>query len=867
MEQNMEKRVCAGLLAHVDAGKTTLSESMLLSAGVIRKRGRVDHGDSFLDYDVQERDRGITIFSKQIILNWKDTEFTFIDTPGHVDFSAEMERTLAVLDHAVVLISGIDGVQPHTETIWKLLSLYHIPAFIFVNKMDISHHAQAELMAELNQRLDEHCVDFMQEQPQRDEAVALCDDAALNEYMETAQISAASLRRLVRERKLFPCVFGSALKMEQVDKLLDVMAACTEAKRYPQEFGARVYKVSQDENGTRLTHLRVTGGTLKVRAKLYQEEKADQLRRYCGGRYTLVNEVQAGEVCAVKGIRSLVPGEGLGFERQKRQSVLNSSMSYRIVLPEGCDTARMWRNLQELAQEDPQLHVSYQSQNHELRVRLMGEIQTEVLKQLIAERYHVDVSFAEGSVVYKETLTEPVEGVGHYEPLRHYAEVHVLLEPLPAGSGLQFASVCREDDLALNWQRLILTHMQEQEHPGVLTGSPITDLRITLLSGRAHLKHTEGGDFRQATYRAIRQGLRKGKSVLLEPVDEFRMELPAEAMSRAIYDIEKMGGTFTIRYSDDQRCVLSGTAPTAGMNAYASGLAAFTRGRGRLQRTMKGYLPCHDADAVIKRIGYDCDRDLDHPCGSVFCAHGAGYHVPWDEVEEHMHLPLSFTVRNEQPAAKPTLQRPREGTQEDEQLMEIFSRTYGPIKRRISDRESYERRERQREQVHVDLQQRPACLLVDGYNIIHDWEELRDLAQDNLDAARQRLIQILSNYQGYRQCTLIIVFDAYKVEDNNGSMQKQDNVYVVYTKTAQTADSYIESATHRLAKEFQVTVATSDGLEQLIAIGQGASRMSARQLKLEVEHLAQVSFRAYEERQKKGGNRPLEALRDALKDA
>lgn len=857
------KKSCAGLLAHVDAGKTTLSESMLLSAGVIRKGGRVDHGDSFLDYDAQERSRGITIFSKQAILTWKGTEFTFIDTPGHVDFSAEMERTLSVLDYAVVLISGTDGVQPHTETIWKLLELYHIPAFIFVNKMDISHLTQAQLEEELCRRLDERCVSFMQDGAARDEAAALCDDAALNEYMEHGSLGDETLRRLVRERKLFPCVFGSALKMEQVDRLLDVMDQCTEAKTYPEEFGARVYKVSQDEHGSRLTHLKVTGGTLKVRTKLYQEEKADQLRRYCGGKYTLVNEVHAGEVCAVKGIRSLVPGEGLGYERQRRQGVLTSSMSYRVVLPEGGDAAVMWRHLQELAQEDPQLHVSYQPQNQELRVRLMGEIQTEVLKQIIAERYHVQVGFEEGSVVYKETLLEPVEGIGHYEPLRHYAEVHVLLEPLPPGSGLQFASACREDDLALNWQRLILTHMQEQEHPGVLTGSAITDLRITLLSGRAHLKHTEGGDFRQATYRAIRHGLRKGKSILLEPYDEFRMELPPEMMSRAIYDIEQMGGTFVIQHNDAQCCVLSGSAPSVGLNAYASKLAAFTRGRGRLQRAMKGYAPCHDAEEVISRIGYDCERDLEHPCGSVFCAHGAGFYVPWDEVEEHMHLPLSFVQPQEQRPQETVKKTPvrREGS-EDEELMAIFARTYGPQKRRISDRESYARHEQQREQIRVDLKQLPACLLVDGYNVIHDWEELRALAQDNLDAARHRLIQILSNYQGYRQCTLIIVFDAYKVKDNQGSMQKQDNIYVVYTKTAQTADSYIESATHRLAKEFRVTVATSDGMEQLIAIGQGASRMSARQLKLEVEHMAETGFRAYAQRQKKGGSRPLQQLRE-----
>lgn len=735
------KKSCAGLLAHVDAGKTTLSESMLLSAGVIRKGGRVDHGDSFLDYDAQERSRGITIFSKQAILTWKGTEFTFIDTPGHVDFSAEMERTLSVLDYAVVLISGTDGVQPHTETIWKLLELYHIPAFIFVNKMDISHLTQAQLEEELCRRLDERCVSFMQDGAARDEAAALCDDAALNEYMEHGSLGDETLRRLVRERKLFPCVFGSALKMEQVDRLLDVMDQCTEAKTYPEEFGARVYKVSQDEHGSRLTHLKVTGGTLKVRTKLYQEEKADQLRRYCGGKYTLVNEVHAGEVCAVKGIRSLVPGEGLGYERQRRQGVLTSSMSYRVVLPEGGDAAVMWRHLQELAQEDPQLHVSYQPQNQELRVRLMGEIQTEVLKQIIAERYHVQVGFEEGSVVYKETLLEPVEGIGHYEPLRHYAEVHVLLEPLPPGSGLQFASACREDDLALNWQRLILTHMQEQEHPGVLTGSAITDLRITLLSGRAHLKHTEGGDFRQATYRAVRQGLMQAESVLLEPWYSFVLEVPAEQIGRAISDVRAMNGEIDSPEDAGGMMRLEGAAPVAGMNEYMQELLAYTHGRGRLSLTPGGYRPCREQQKIVDAIGYEPERDTDNPADSVFCSHGAGVNIPWDQVKDYMHLEscLKPPVEETAPIAAP---RYRSLSIDDRELEAIMEREFGKIKR-----PQYSARQVNAAASEPVFEKKPEFIIVDGYNLIFAWDELKKLTADRLDLARGRAALLVGRVQ------------------------------------------------------------------------------------------------------------------------
>ena len=861
------KKSCAGLLAHVDAGKTTLSESMLLSAGVIRKGGRVDHGDSFLDYDAQERSRGITIFSKQAILTWKGTEFTFIDTPGHVDFSAEMERTLSVLDYAVVLISGTDGVQPHTETIWKLLELYHIPAFIFVNKMDISHLTQAQLEEELCRRLDEHCVSFMQDGAARDEAAALCDDAALNEYMEHGSLGDETLRRLVRERKLFPCVFGSALKMEQVDRLLDVMDQCTEAKTYPEEFGARVYKVSQDEHGSRLTHLKVTGGTLKVRTKLYQEEKADQLRRYCGGKYTLVNEVHAGEVCAVKGIRSLVPGEGLGYERQRKQGVLTSSMSYRVVLPEGGDAAVMWRHLQELAQEDPQLHVSYQPQNQELRVRLMGEIQTEVLKQIIAERYHVQVGFEEGSVVYKETLLEPVEGIGHYEPLRHYAEVHLLLEPGEQGSGLRFATACSEDVLERNWQRLILTHLEEKEHRGVLAGFPITDMRITLLSGRAHVKHTEGGDFRQATYRAVRQGLMRAKSVLLEPWYEFQLEIPQQYVGRALSDLQRMSAEFAAPTVQNETALLTGTAPVASMHSYPLEVAAYTRGTGRLSCVLMGYKPCHNADEVIASMQYDPERDLENPPDSVFCSHGAGFTVKWDQVEQYMHL-AGWSPERPAEEAEPVRavrSAPPQAPIDDKELMEIFERTYGKITRR--EFQSVKKPENPRSLDKREIQSRKEqkeYLLVDGYNVIFAWKELQQLAKESLDAARTRLMDLLSNYQGFRQCVCILVFDAYKVPRAKEDVVRYHNIYVVYTKEAQTADSYIERAVYEISKEHRVRVVTSDAAEQMIVLGHGALRVAAGEFH---DEAAEVQEQIREQLRQQNKKQKNPAMRQALEEA
>lgn len=855
------KQICLGLLAHVDAGKTTLSESLLYHCGAIRHCGRVDHGDSALDYDQQERSRGITIYAKPAYIQHQTNGYTLLDTPGHVDFSAEMERTLAVLDYALLLISALDGVQAHTQTIWRLLKRYEIPTLIFVNKMDIAHRDAQDLLEELTAKLDAHCVRFYPHNPARDEEAALCDEQSLDAFLSQGMLRDEQMADLIAKRQLFPVFFGSALRMTGVDALMSALDRYTRMPAYPPDFGARIFKISSDEQGNRLTHLKITGGTLKVKSRLYQEEKADQLRRYCGKSYTLLPEARAGMVVSVKGIRSLYPGEGLGFESNFGKQMLTSYMSYRLRPVSGGDLTQLHGALRTLAQEDPSLHVRLDSANEALSVRLMGEIQSEVLKEQLRTRFHMETDIDEGDIVYKETLAQCVEGVGHYEPLRHYAEVHVLLEPLPAGSGIQAASVCPQEVLAPSWQRMILAQIQESEHIGVLGGFALSDLRITLLSGKAHLKHTEGGDFREALQRAIRHGLRRGKSVLLEPYCDFRMEVDDECLSRAIYDIERREGTFSLQSEKQGTTIVKGRAPLAGLQKIAKDFPAYTKGRGQLFYSFESYRPCTHAKEVLEKRAYDCDRDVEHPCGSIFCAHGAGFHVPWDEVERYMHLPYTAVTKQEKPHTQHTPQprQTRTQTQDDEQLMEIFERTYGTKKKKVSDRESYERREQQRKaSAPATL---PQCLLVDGYNIIHDWDELKLLAKEDLDAARRRLIDLLSSYQGYRRCTLILVFDAYRVKEQRATMQKVDNIYVVYTKTAQTADSYIEQATHRLADSYRVSVATSDGMEQLIAISQGAMRISARGLYEEVCKLHEQGMRQAGEYQSKGLAQPLSALR------
>ena len=857
-ERKTGKRVLnVGLLAHVDAGKTTLSESILYQSGAIRNLGRVDHQDAFLDTDEMERERGITIFSKQAVLTWKDTEITLLDTPGHVDFSAEMERVLQVLDCAVLVISGADGVQGHTETLWKLLTRYGIPVFLFVNKMDQEGTDCGKLLAELKSRFSEGCIDFGRVETGAEEVIeeiAVCDEQTMEEYLEKGSVAAASIRRLVAERKIFPCYFGSALHLQGVEELMNGICTYQMQKEYPAVFGAKVYKIARDGQGNRLTYLKVTGGTLKVKDVIGENgDKVNQIRVYSGEKYELLSEADAGKVCAVTGLAETYPGQGLGAEKDSELPILEPVLTYRIILPDDCNVHTMLRDLKLLEEEEPELHVVWIEKSQEIHVQLMGDVQIEILQRIIKERFGVLVEFGEGSIVYKETIAAPVEGVGHFEPLRHYAEVHLRLEPGERGSGMQFDSECSEDVLDRNWQRLVLTHLGEKEHKGVLTGSVITDMKITLTSGKAHLKHTEGGDFRQATYRAVRQGLKKAESVLLEPYYEFRIELPSENVGRAMTDIQNRFGKFEAPETLGEMTVLTGIAPVSTLSGYQKDVIAYTGGRGRISLTLKGYDLCHNQEEVVAARGYDSELELANPTGSVFCAHGAGFVVDWDEVEEYMHMERTLDQTGEEGLAEVTLPKRRHSSIEltQEELDAIYVRTPDPVKQnhgpvtvcaKEKDREpgsaytdpKWERRRREKEV-------RQEYLLVDGYNIIFSWEELRELSEKDIGAARGKLADILSNYQGYRKCTLILVYDAYKVEGNPGEVMKYHNIYIVYTKEAETADQYIEKTVRRIAKDAAVTVATSDGLEQVIILGQGANRMSAPGLKEEIERtLAEV---------------------------
>ena len=844
--ESTRKQIVLGILAHVDSGKTTLSEAMLYRAGVTRRLGRVDHKDAFLDTDALEKERGITIFSKQALLTAGDTDITLLDTPGHVDFSTETERTLQVLDYAVLVVSGTDGVQSHTETLWRLLRRYHVPTFVFVNKMDLPGMERQELLAQLNRRLGEGFVDFGAEQADRDEALALCDENLMDRMLDAGQLQDADLIPAIARRHVFPCWFGAALKLEGVDALLDGLDRYTRPAPALEAFGAKVFKVSQDEQGARLTWLRVTGGELKVKAQLTGEadgepwaEKANQLRLYSGAKYTLAEAIGPGQVCAVTGLTKARPGEGLGAERDSDLPVLEPVLSYQVLLPEGADMHAALGKLHRLEEEEPQLHVVWNETLGEIHVQLMGEIQLEVLRSLLAERFGLEVEFGPGGILYKETITEPMEGVGHYEPLRHYAEVHLKLEPLPRGSGMQFAADCREEVLDKNWQRLVLTHLEEKQHLGVLTGSPLTDVKITLIAGRAHLKHTEGGDFRQATYRAVRQGLMLAKSQLLEPWYAFRLEVPAENIGRAMSDIQRMEGTFDPPESGEETAVLTGFAPVSTMRSYPMEVVSYTRGRGHLSLTLDGYRPCHNAQEVIAAIGYEPEHDLDNPADSVFCAHGAGFVVPWDQVRSHMHVDSGWgkSTRPEQEAAVPQRRAMayRATLEEDAELLKIFERTYGPIKR---DPLAAFRPVQKRERPDFAAEQweiAPEYLLVDGYNIIFAWDELNALSKESLDAARHRLMDILCNYQGFKKCVLILVFDAYRVPGSPGSIEQYHNIHVVYTKEAETADMFIERVTHEIGRNRRVRVATSDGMEQVIILGHGALRVSARMFHEEVQ--------------------------------
>ena len=849
------KNIVMGILAHVYAGKTTLSESMLYLSGTVRKLGRVDHKDAFLDTYALERDRGITIFSKQAVFSLGNKKVNLLDTPGHVDFSAEMERTLQVLDYAVLVISGADGIQGHTETLWKLLKLYDIPTFIFINKMDQQGTDQAALLSELKERLDEGCIAFGKEESiETLEELAMTDEKVLDYFMEHESIRKEDICRLIKERRVFPCYFGSALKLEGVQELLYGFERYMEPYTGTEEFGAKVFKISRDDKGERLTFLKVTGGKLVVKMPVNlvdKEEKVNQIRIYSGAKYETVNEVGAGGVCAVTGLVSSYIGQGFGVEKGTAAPFLEPVLTYQMILPDGADTTKVLRELKQLEEEEPLLNIVWNPALEEIHVQLMGEVQTEILKTMIAERFHLDVEFGTGKIVYKETIKNPVVGVGHYEPLRHYAEVHLKMEPLEAGSGLVFDADCSEDVLDRNWQRLILTHLQEREHPGVLTGSPITDMKITIVAGRAHLKHTEGGDFRQATYRAVRQGLKSAESILLEPWYSFVLEVPSDQVGRAMSDIGQMNGSFEGPEAEDKQGMvrLTGTAPASEMRDYQREVWAYTKGRGRITFTLKGYEPCHNAEEVIEQIGYDSERDIDNPTGSVFCAHGAGFLVKWDEVPEYMHIKEDFLSEgsDEISEEEQTITENAHfgnssyssGYGDDPELLAIMEREFGS-KQKERDRYSGYRKQTvsapmPRKTVIKDTEPKKEYLLVDGYNVIFAWEELNELAKASIDAARNKLMDILSNYQGFTGCTLILVFDAYKVKGSQGEVQKYHNIYVVYTKEAETADQYIEKTTHEIGRKYKVTVATSDALEQVIVMGQGAYRISARDFYEEVE--------------------------------
>ena len=874
-----EKQITMGILAHVDAGKTTLSEGILYTCKAIRKLGRVDHQDAFLDTNTLERNRGITIFSKQAECTLGEFGITLLDTPGHVDFSAEMERTLQVLDYGILVISGADGVQGHTETLWRLLSRYQIPVFLFINKMDQPGTDRETLLAELKEKLDTNCVDFSADQTSEDwkEQVAVCDEQVMEAYLEGEEISRVQIQKMIRERKLFPCYFGSALKLTGVKEFLEDLKLRIRESSYPESFGAKIYKITRDSQGERLSHMKITGGALKVKSVLSNgkpgesgegiwQEKVNQIRIYSGEKYTMVSEVKAGTVCAVTGLTATYPGQGLGSEQASDMPVLEPVLSYRIGLPEEVNVHQALLQLRQLEEEEPLLHIVWNGTLGEIYAQVMGEVQIEILKSLIKERFGMDVTFDEGNIVYKETILEPVEGVGHFEPLRHYAEVHLLLEPGETGSGLSFATDCSEDVLDRNWQRLILTHLEEREHKGVLIGAPITDMKITLLTGRAHIKHTEGGDFRQATYRAVRQGLRKAKSQLLEPYYEFRLEVPSEQVGRTMTDIQKMLGEFDPPKTEGEMTVLTGSAPVVTMRDYQKEVISYTSGRGRLSCTLKGYYPCHNQEEVVEAVGYDPEADLENPTGSVFCAHGAGFVVNWDQVEEYMHVESGWNApagQETEPEKPVTAKNWKEENEKywatEKELEEIFERTYGPIRKlgeeppagrsvkgwkksRRDPLEGYGKSTSDYKQKKTPDGEKE-YLLVDGYNIIFAWEDLKELAAANIDGAREKLMDILCNYQGFKKCTLILVFDAYKVKGNPGSVETYHNIHVVYTKEAETADQYIEKTVHEIGRKYRVTVATSDQLEQVIILGQGGQRMSAREL---LEDVIEVSHQIRE---------------------
>ena len=855
------KKLVVGIIAHVDSGKTTLSEAMMYSTGNIKKLGRVDHRDSFLDTNYLERERGITIFSKQAMMNFGESEFTLLDTPGHADFSAETERTLQVLDYALLVISGTDGVQSHTVTLWKLLRKYNVPCFIFVNKMDLDAADKDIVLAQLKDRLDEGCTDFSRPSGEEfEENIAMCSEELIEKYSDGISPDDDDIARAINKREVFPCLFGSALRLDGIDALLECMDRFTCMPEYIDEFAARVFKISEDKQGNRLTFLKVTGGVLRVRdilasGKNKASEKISQIRVYSGDKFTAKEQVGAGTICAVTGVSFTRAGDGLGAQEDSAAPVLESVLTYTLELPPEVNANTALGKMRILEAEDPQLNVEWDERNGSIQIRLMGEIQLEILRSIIKDRFGFDVSFGRGSIIYKETITDTVEGIGHFEPLRHYAEVHLIMKPGKRNSGIIYSSSVREEQLDRNFQRLILSQLYEKTHIGVLTGSPVTDIEITLAAGKAHLKHTEGGDFRQAAYRAVRQGLRSAKSVLLEPFYDFTLEVPAENTGRALSDIDRLCGSFEPPETQGEMTVITGRAPAATMNDYGSEVMQYTRGRGRLSYTFSGYDLCHNSEEIISRTGYDPDSDTENPCDSVFCSHGAGHNVKWNEVRDHMHLSAVLSGRETKGIDNPadyirTAKSQSDIFAFDKELMQIFENTYGPVKRKREERQEYNYDDSRKKSDGRLRAKAPAAkydgteyVLVDGYNVIFSWDELKKAAQTNLDAARNMLINILCNYQGYRKCELILVFDAYKVRGNVREVEKIGNINIVYTKEAETADMYIEKVSNTLARKHRVRVVTSDGMEQLIILGNGALRVSSQSFLDEVR-LAEKEIRS-----------------------
>jgi len=863
------KNLVIGILAHVDAGKTSLSEGMLYLSGKTLKLGRVDNKDAYLDTYELEKKRGITIFSKQAIFEIGKTQITLLDTPGHVDFSAEMERTLQVMDYAILVISGADGVQGHTKTVWRLLDQYQIPVFLFVNKMDQNGTDKDGLIKEIKKQLDDGCIEFEQEKEGLCDQLAMCDESMMDAYLETGKIECEHIKMAVRERKVFPCFFGSALKLEGIEKLMQAIETYSLIPSYPDKFGAKIFKITRDEQGNRLTHMKITGGILKVKDLLTGqdwEEKVNQIRIYSGQKFEVVGEIEAGAVCAVTGISQSRVGEGLGTEKASNAPILEPVLSCRMILPNDCDKRVMLAKLRQIEEEEPELHVGWDEHLQEIQVKIMGEIQLEILQSIILSRFGVEVSFGDGRIIYKETIANIVEGVGHFEPLRHYAEVHLKLEPGEPGSGLIFDTQCNEDMLLKNWQRLILTHLQEKVHRGVLTGSAITDMKITLVAGRAHNKHTQGGDFREATYRAVRQGLKEAESILLEPYYAFWLELPEKMVGRAMNDIEKMYGTSELSQSDGEMALLIGSAPVLTMQNYQKEVIAYTKGIGRLFCSLKGYEPCRNQKEIAERIGYDAERDLENPVGSVFCANGAGFLVNWDDVKTHMHV--ESVLRQKSAWTEETKEEQNEFKEEPwigvDEIDAIINKTYyanlgkkSDWKRHKSVRESYYETT---SYVSRTNEKKEEYLLVDGYNIIHAWPELKEHVKDNMDGARRILLEVLSNYQGIKKCQIMIVFDAYRVEGHQEEIIDYQNIHMVYTKEAQTADQYIEKFAHDNIKKYNIIVATSDGLQQIIVRGAGCFLLSARELKLEIELANEKMQQDYQKTKEKSRNYLMDAL-------